>query len=68
MVPPRGRGLEGVSARYLAEPKYRQEELELLRSRIQQGPVTLVFSARNREPSSNPQADSGARSLNSAFI
>jgi uncharacterized protein YeaO (DUF488 family) len=35
--------------RYRSELKNHQDELELLRSKIRQGPVTLVFSARNRE-------------------
>jgi uncharacterized protein YeaO (DUF488 family) len=35
--------------RYLAELKNHRDEIELLRSKIRQGPVTLVFSARDRE-------------------
>jgi uncharacterized protein YeaO (DUF488 family) len=35
--------------RYLAELKNHQDALELLRSKARQGPVTLVFSAHNRE-------------------
>jgi uncharacterized protein YeaO (DUF488 family) len=35
--------------RYRTELKNHHDELELLRSKIRQGPVTLVFSARNRE-------------------
>ena len=35
--------------RYLTELENRRDELELVRSKTQQGPVTLVFSARNRE-------------------
>jgi uncharacterized protein YeaO (DUF488 family) len=35
--------------RYLAELKNHQDELESLRNKIRQRPVTLVFSARNRE-------------------
>jgi uncharacterized protein YeaO (DUF488 family) len=35
--------------RYRTELNKHQDELELLRSKIGQGPVTLVFSARNRE-------------------
>jgi uncharacterized protein YeaO (DUF488 family) len=35
--------------RYLAELKNHRDEIELLRSKIRQGPVTLVFSARDSE-------------------
>ena len=35
--------------RYLTELKNHRDELELVRSKTQQGSVTLVFSARNRE-------------------
>ena len=35
--------------RYLAELKNHRGEIELLRSKIRRGPVTLVFSARSRE-------------------
>lgn len=35
--------------RYRTELKNHHDELELLRSKIHQGPVTLVFSAQNRE-------------------
>jgi uncharacterized protein YeaO (DUF488 family) len=35
--------------RYRMELKDHQEQLELLRSKTYQGPVTLVFSARDRE-------------------
>jgi uncharacterized protein YeaO (DUF488 family) len=35
--------------RYLTELKNHRDEIELLRSKIRRGPVTLVFSARNRE-------------------
>src|SRR5947207_5176105 len=34
--------------RYLTELKNHRDEIELLRSKIRQGPVTLVFSARSR--------------------
>jgi uncharacterized protein YeaO (DUF488 family) len=35
--------------RYLTELKNHRDEIELLRNKIRQGPVTLVFSARDRE-------------------
>jgi len=35
--------------RYLIELKNHRDEIELLRNKIRQGPVTLVFSARDRE-------------------
>ena len=35
--------------RYLAELEDHHNELEVLRSKICQGPITLVFSSRNRE-------------------
>ena len=35
--------------RYRSELRNHQDELELLRSKIRQRPVTLVFGARNRE-------------------
>ena len=35
--------------RYLTELENHRDEIELLRSKIRQGPVTLVFSARDRE-------------------
>jgi uncharacterized protein YeaO (DUF488 family) len=35
--------------RYRAELKNHRDELKLLRSKTRQGPVTLIFSARNRE-------------------
>jgi uncharacterized protein YeaO (DUF488 family) len=35
--------------RYLSELKNLQDELELLRNKIHQGPVTLIYSSRNRE-------------------
>ena len=35
--------------RYRAELKSHQDEIELLRSKTRAGPVTLIYSARNRE-------------------
>ena len=35
--------------RYLTELKNHRDEIELLRSKIRHGPVTLLFSARSRE-------------------
>ena len=35
--------------RYRAELKSHQDEIELLRSKTREGPVTLIYSARNRE-------------------
>ena len=35
--------------RYLTELKNHRDEIELLRSKIRNGPVTLIFSARSRE-------------------
>jgi uncharacterized protein YeaO (DUF488 family) len=35
--------------RYLTELNNHQNEIELLRSKMRQGQITLVFSARNRE-------------------
>jgi uncharacterized protein YeaO (DUF488 family) len=35
--------------RYLTELGKHQDELELLRSKIRQGPVTLIYSSRSRE-------------------
>ena len=35
--------------RYLTELKNRRDGLELLRSKIREGPVTLIFSDRDRE-------------------
>ncbi len=35
--------------RYLSELKNHRDELELLRSKIDQGPVTLLYSSRDRQ-------------------
>jgi uncharacterized protein YeaO (DUF488 family) len=40
---------KGFRRRYLAELKNHGDELELLRSKTRQGPVTLIYSSRNRE-------------------
>jgi uncharacterized protein YeaO (DUF488 family) len=44
-----GAGWKEFRRRYLTELKDHRDEIELLRSKIHQGAVTLVFSARNRE-------------------
>jgi len=44
-----GKDWKEFRRRYLAELKNHRDEIDLLRSKTQQGPVTLIYSARDRE-------------------